>query len=143
MCNNTKSKYNNFGSMLCTILVKINWRKKWINCVKIKFIWMILYATWIELNSNIMNGIFKFHWIEFKVKWDANWCKRYWKFAYDYSVRKKKNSKKTNLKTLFHSSFLENQLKIVYFGVVQLTTYEISSCPTLTKFVESSSLKYI
>jgi hypothetical protein len=47
------------------------------------------------------------------------------------------------LKTLFHSSFLENQLKIVYFGVVQLTTYEISSCPTLTKFVESSSLKYI
>jgi hypothetical protein len=47
------------------------------------------------------------------------------------------------LKTLFHSSFLENQLKIVYFGVVQLTTYEISSCQTLTKFVESSYLKYI
>jgi hypothetical protein len=69
---------------------------------KLNFIWIILHATWIELNSNsqmnsnILNGImeFKFHWIKFKDKWDANWCKRYWKFAYDYSVRKKKTLKR-------------------------------------------------
>jgi hypothetical protein len=46
--------------------------------------WIIVHATWIELNSNLIEE-----------EWDANWYIRHWKHACDFGVdRKNKNFEK-------------------------------------------------
>ncbi len=49
----------------------------------------------------ILNNMhFELNWIEFQFndeKWDANWWRKYWKFACKYSVEKKLQNN-TNLK---------------------------------------------
>jgi hypothetical protein len=59
--------------------------------------------NWIKKSiSNILNGIqISLNWIHIQLhlysieeKWDANWCRRYWKSTHDYVVELKKPLKK-------------------------------------------------
>jgi hypothetical protein len=74
---------------------------------KLNWIENQIISYWLELKNKIkiqFNSIqFKFNQVKIKChlisnlieeKWDANWCRRYWKFAhhyiiYDYDVRKR------------------------------------------------------
>jgi hypothetical protein len=60
------------------------------NWVDFKFLnWIQKHWMEFEFTSRIK---VRFNWIRFKFnwnKWDANWCKRYWKLSREYGVEKK------------------------------------------------------
>jgi len=55
-------------------------------------------------------------------KWDANWCRGYWKFIHDYNVEKNYiyiyKYDTCSKKKPFHSSLLENWLNRFWFGTI-------------------------
>ncbi len=55
-------------------------------------------------------------------KWDEYWWIRYWKFAHEYDVRKKKKTLKGHIS--LHGYVLDNGLNGFQFGTVEATTYE-------------------
>ncbi len=62
----------------------------------------------------ILNDMhFELNWIEFQFneeKWDANWWRRYWKFACEYGVGKKPPKQHKFEKIHFNASLLGNGL---------------------------------
>jgi hypothetical protein len=102
-------------TLLCITLVTINWWKKKIHFVKIKFhlnenIYLACTLNWIiQFNSNTWIGVsiklksksitfsprieLKFNW----KKWDTNGWKRYWKCSHEYDEGKNKTLKKTQI----------------------------------------------
>jgi hypothetical protein len=64
-----------------------------------------VHATWIELNSNLIEE-----------EWDANWYIKHWKHACDFGVgRENKNFEKLLIQKYIFP-FLENSLKMFQFG---------------------------
>ncbi len=60
----------------------------------------------IQLNSvsiQFMNSVQQLIKNSIKVKWDANWCKRYWKFACEHGVGKEMLKRHSFEKTEFHA----------------------------------------
>jgi len=48
-----------------------------------------MHATWIEFKFlNLIQIHQQWNSNSIEKKQDANWCKRYWKYAYDYGVER-------------------------------------------------------
>ncbi len=99
--------------------IACNW-----NWIEFKYIEWNLNSIWIQFN-NFSNSI--------EEKWDANWWRRYWKYACEYDLIKNNNFffKKKTLKDInlerhvcFHVSLFKNGLKTFQFGTIQMMIYD-------------------
>ncbi len=95
----------NISASHCYALpMMINWWKKWIDFVKIKFHsnenieWHCIQLEVNSIYSSVLNSI----QFNFKIliqillnsnlieeKWDTNWCRRFWKSTHDYGWKSK------------------------------------------------------